>query len=310
MAFNPFHGFRKHKKKMFAIITIFVMFLFITSIGTGGRGDFLSRLEFWSNKRGRSGTEVATLDGNKIDAQELQTVQMKRRIANAFMRQLVLTAGDQLSASIQAKLKDMDPFMKPKVDEILRFRQSMMVHLMSNPQFAEFIINSLQRQLGEVDNLVKTMEMLKKDAEVEQLKRLRQMMLNDARLLGREMYFLGGYKRGEDLLDFQVWKWVADKRDITLTMDAVMDLIHQETYGVNVDEAREKLAKELINHWKIPESTSREALIDEYRVRIAQSFVLGAAPGLNDSVPSYVTPHEFYKFFRDNRTSVRASLLP
>src|SRR5262249_44310710 len=161
--------------------------------------------------------------------------------ANAFMRQLVMTAGEQLSASIQARLKDMDPFVKPKVDDILRFRQSMMVHLMSNPQFAEFVMNSLQRHLGELESLIKTMETLKKDAEVEQLKRLRQLLLNDVRLLGREMYFAGGYKRGEDLLDFQVWKWVADKRDISLTMDAVMDLIRQETYGVNVDEAREKL---------------------------------------------------------------------
>jgi hypothetical protein len=309
MAFNPFHGFRKHKKKAFAILTILCMFIFVLSSGLGGRGDLLNSLGMGSG-RSHSAPEVATLDGKKIDAQQLQMVRQQRQIANNFMRQLVLTAGDQLTAAIQAGIKDMDPFAKPKVEEILRFRQQMMVHAMSSPQLLQFIINSAQRQVGELDNLIKTMEMLKKDKEIDQLRRLRQMLMNDIRLLGRDMYFFGGYHRGEDLLDFLVWKWTADKLDINLTMDAVMDLIHQDTYGVNIDEAREKLAKDAIAHWKIGESTFRQALIDEYRVRIAQTVVLGAAPGLEDAAPSYVTPNEFYKFFRDNRTSVKANLLP
>src|SRR4051794_36911132 len=114
MAFNPFHGFRKHKKKAFAILTILCMFIFVLSSGLGGKADLLN-MTFFGGGRSRGATEVATIDGKKIDAQELQTVQMKRRVANAFMRQLVLAAGDQLSASIQARSKDMDPFMKPKV---------------------------------------------------------------------------------------------------------------------------------------------------------------------------------------------------
>src|SRR5438093_790858 len=104
MAFNPFHGFRKHKKKAFAILTIMCMFIFVLSSGLGGRGDFLGSLGMGSG-RGRGATDVATLDGKKIDAQDLQTVRERRLIANTYMRQLVLAAGDQLSASIQGRLK-------------------------------------------------------------------------------------------------------------------------------------------------------------------------------------------------------------
>ena len=36
MAFNPFHGFRKHKKKAFAILTIMCMFSFVACSGMTG----------------------------------------------------------------------------------------------------------------------------------------------------------------------------------------------------------------------------------------------------------------------------------
>src|SRR2546423_4124667 len=229
MAFNPFHGFRRHKKKAFAILTILCMFIFVLSSGLGGRGDLLNSLGMGSGDRRGRATEVAKLDGRKIDAQELQTVRDRRVIANVFMRQLVLAAGEQLSNAIQVRLKDMDLLAKPKVQEILQFRENMMPQLMSNPQFAGFLVNSLQQQLGEVENLIKTMEMLKKETDLDFLRRMRLMLLNDTRLLGHDMYFGGGYRRGEDLLDFEVWKWAADKRDIAVTKETLDDLIRQDT---------------------------------------------------------------------------------
>src|SRR5205823_4099667 len=91
---------------------------------------------------------------------------------------------------------------------------------------------------------------------------------------------------------------------------ALHDLINQDTYGVSVEEAGKKIEADLMTRFKTDVARIQDCLMDEYRVRIAQTYVLGAAPGLNDAAPSYVTPHEFYKFFRDNRTAVKAQLLP
>jgi hypothetical protein len=309
MAFNPFHGFRKHKKKAFAILTIMCMFIFVLSSGLGGKADLLN-MSFFGGRRGAGVTEVATLDGKKIDAQELRTVKERRQIANEYMRSLVFAAGEQLTTAIQARLKDLDPFAKQQIGQVLQFRQLLMGRPISSRQDLDLFFNLTQQGIDTVERVTRTMEAQKKDEDAEQLRRLRMMLQNDLRLIGRDMYFGGGWRRPEDLLDFLVWKWVADKRDINLTKDAVQDLIRQDTYGVNVEEASDKIAQGLMTRYKVNISNIQETLIDEYRVRIAQTAVLGAAPGLPDATPSYVTPYEFYKFFRDNRTTVRVNMLP
>src|SRR5262245_57296442 len=114
MAFNPFHGFRKHKKKAFAILTIMCMFIFVLSSGLGGKADLLN-MSFFGGRRGGAQAEIARIDGRKIDAQELKAVRERRQIANEYMRSLVLAAGEQLSMAIQVRLKDLDPFAKQQI---------------------------------------------------------------------------------------------------------------------------------------------------------------------------------------------------
>src|SRR5205807_1951120 len=61
MAFNPFHGFRKHQKVVFAALTIVCMLTFVLASGVGMAGDFFSELSRWLGGQRRSGTDVARL---------------------------------------------------------------------------------------------------------------------------------------------------------------------------------------------------------------------------------------------------------
>ena len=67
MAFNPFHTFRKHKKVMFAALTIICMGVFVLSFGPG---DIFQRFGF-SAKDQQGNEVVATLYGKKVTESDL-----------------------------------------------------------------------------------------------------------------------------------------------------------------------------------------------------------------------------------------------
>jgi hypothetical protein len=84
MAFNPFHGFRKHKKTIFAILTIICMFTFVLS-GGFGRGD---AFEWFLAKIGASskqGQVVCKLYGDKVYEGQLGERRRLREIANRYI---------------------------------------------------------------------------------------------------------------------------------------------------------------------------------------------------------------------------------
>ena len=83
MAFNPFRGFRKQQKVLFAILTIICMITFVLSSGMG-RGDALDTIVNWFGG-GKQGEVVTTLYGDKVHTNELGEQACQRRLANTFM---------------------------------------------------------------------------------------------------------------------------------------------------------------------------------------------------------------------------------
>src|SRR5256885_15828054 len=98
MAFNPFHGFRKHKKTIFAILTIICMFTFVLS-GGFGKGD---AFEWFLNKIGassRQGQVVCKLYGDKVYETQLSERSRSRLEANRYVRiALSFGSGETLKA--------------------------------------------------------------------------------------------------------------------------------------------------------------------------------------------------------------------
>src|SRR5207249_3428207 len=88
MAFNPFHSFRKHRKVVFAALTIVCMFTFILS-GVGGfRGsDPIERLLNVFGSTRHQGPLVVTLHGKKLYQSDLDRLRVGRQLANTLALQ-------------------------------------------------------------------------------------------------------------------------------------------------------------------------------------------------------------------------------
>src|SRR5262249_46437047 len=92
MAFNPFHGFRKHSKVIFAILTIICMITFILSFG---RGDFFEWIVGMIGAS-KKGDVVTTLYGDKVYETDVNKRYHARRNANLFL-QVAVRAGQQIA---------------------------------------------------------------------------------------------------------------------------------------------------------------------------------------------------------------------
>src|SRR5207253_7957013 len=95
MAFNPFHGFRRHSKWVFAGLVLLAMFSFVLS-ASGGLTN-ADPLAIFGNWLGRSrNPAMVTIYGQEFDARQIQQVQLNRRLANSFMDAAVATAQDNI----------------------------------------------------------------------------------------------------------------------------------------------------------------------------------------------------------------------
>jgi len=94
MAFNPFHGFRKHSKVIFAILTIICMITFILSFG---RGDFFEWIVGMVGAS-KKGEVVTTLYGDKVYDLDVNKREHARRDANVFLR-VAIARGQQIAVT-------------------------------------------------------------------------------------------------------------------------------------------------------------------------------------------------------------------
>src|SRR5262245_43416432 len=83
MAYNPFNIFRRNQKAIFAVLTVFIMFMFVLSSGLGGGADFFDWFPRWIG--GRGGEKLCKIDGDDITTKDLDKVRFKRVMANRFM---------------------------------------------------------------------------------------------------------------------------------------------------------------------------------------------------------------------------------
>ena len=81
MAFNPFHGFRRHQKKMFAALTIFCMFIFVLQSGMSG-GDWFTMFGDWIAGRTSGPKPQASLYGKDVEPGTVAKTQAMRVIAS------------------------------------------------------------------------------------------------------------------------------------------------------------------------------------------------------------------------------------
>ncbi|HEX5269046.1 MAG TPA: hypothetical protein VFW33_01100, partial [Gemmataceae bacterium] len=137
-----------------------------------------------------------------------------------------------------------------------------------------------------------------------------------------ELYF-GGVLTPDGLLDFQIWRKQADALNITLTDEDMRKAVNAEadsdvlTGDPNKDA--DKVALYLRGQFRTVEPKAvYNALREEFRVRMAKEVLLGSAGGARpatggglagNEVPGEGTPDEFWDYYKDNLTTLKATFL-
>jgi hypothetical protein len=320
MAFNPFHGFRKYRKMIFAIMTIVCMFIFVLSSGLGGRADLLNRT--FGGKSNPNTVEIATLNGKKIDRDRLGEIVNRRQLANFYMQSAVNSADRNILERILKRANDIP--MEDIRNDVTQMAHMKMATIADDPRFQQIRMQALiqyrfnpqtipqfvARLKSHIDRLVTA----KRDDDADLLKVMQRMCLRDlaqsTETMG-ELYFPGTLRSTDDVLDFLVWLTVADQRGIKLNAALVKQLVKDETLNELTDEDSISIQQRISKSSKLMKSPEDllEALGDEFRVRIAQAAVMGQSRS-RSVTPAYVTPHEFLSYFRDVRKTIRVAMLP
>jgi hypothetical protein len=148
-----------------------------------------------------------------------------------------------------------------------------------------------------------------------------------------ELYFGGHYPfRTDELLDFLIWKHQADRMGIELTEADVIREVNQATGNQNVLDPEQSFERnDVVLRFATPADRQRQArpgatasdllqaLRDEFRVQMAREALIGHGAGVrafrNEAEPVRVspaaaTPDQFLQYFRDQRTTLKATFLP
>jgi hypothetical protein len=317
MAFHPLRTFQKHRKAFLAGITIMTMFIFVFSFSATRGGDFFSFVSQLVGAENRRYPTAAVLYGKKIDVYKLQQVQERRALANNFIEQAVQVAHKNVEQKLREATAKWEPGLQREVTQVL---QSRLIRdlMMRNPQFAAQLQPT--EVLAQIRQGQTTLNFLRQDL-------LEKKKADEANLVAQLMnvleyesqrwqrpgeYYFGGSNRVDSTLDFMIWQHEADRLGVRLTREDIRDETDRETLRVLRSEQSRDIVQMVLGGGRRGYSAQdlRDALGEEFRVRIARAAVLGYDPGAYTQIPSAVTPHEFYDYFLRTRTEVSVALLP
>ncbi len=338
MAFHPFRTFRKHKKVMFALLTIMCMLTFVLCAGYSARQEFFGKLltdlisliyqERWAppvlcvalvlvallsfftarkqDDTTRSVTYYATAGGAVL-------------LAVAVAVGIFLTREGKGAVTLYGKTVP-----EKTIAEVARKREIAKEVLTAAVKLgAEEIYNESRNAAGQ-----------KPGAELIQL-RIYQKQQRLARADWHNLYYFSSKEPGENKLDYLVWQHQADLLGITLTNAAIDAEVRR--YTADTADMR-KVLSQLTHSYRVQDVYA--ALRDEFRLRIAQETLLGfemaideeklsdfrtispferekfmkarQSPGLTipEKVPEPFAPFDFWTYYRHNLTSYHVAFLP
>ncbi|HBI45463.1 MAG TPA: hypothetical protein DDY78_21805 [Planctomycetales bacterium] len=320
MAFNPFNTFRKHQKVIFAVLTIICMFVFILQFG---KGDIT---HLFSGAGQGKGEKVVTLYGRDLYTNDLTGISNSRQLANEFIFTALIAA--QTDAN-----KDIEDYKPENADEADKRLQVLSVGRRERYRDArgpEDLIRITRQSLTEIDalrHLSAPVDNSRRNRAFDDLSLIYRFEFFQMMLSSSPFYFGGGVKP-QELLDFEIWKHQADKLGIVLTKaDTRRALAHEAAnHGLPADPGGSWKDEPIFKEWfagrarqnkgPVPEDIVVKAVQDEFRVMIAKELVAGRAAGVpgvaevEHSAPNLVTPYDFWKFYRNNRTTIKAVFLP
>ena len=301
MAYNPFDFFRKNTKIIMAVITIFIMFMFVLSFG---QGDFFQAIPRWLARWSNSGDSVAKIAGSRITTTDLGEVSQRRMMADQVMtvaaenelRALGLNLSGPLK-KLRDKYTDQDKaqqqqMMPPERQEV-SFRLLSLFQELAQVESNGQVVNG-QAALDEVARIEagpKTANDDKDaaiairgfgDALIRSVSRGMAAVNPKAEAPNREArYFTNQPNESlRDRFNFKLWLKKADQLGIRYTNDDVLQIVQDEfpNFPVSKDLSFDAIINGVVtkyNNREYNRNTVLEALGDEFRVRAAQTAVLG-----------------------------------
>lgn len=301
MAFNPFHRFRKHQKVIFAALTILCMLTFVLAGSMSGIGNWLEEMPYWFGGSSKRNPAVANIYGQDVRAMEMNRLYRVRQMTNRFMDDATMSARTRPVQEAEAPIKKWtDTKNKQYLEQILQFYFQI-------PQYGDQLLAQLAGRLQQEGKKTEA-------AQVQNLKNALQVYLEKSARAQRgekgEMFFGATDKYDvERLVDFLIWRHEADRLGIQLTPEAVSQLVSQELDKQLTNNDLGIIEQRLRREFGVSSEEFLAGLADEFRVRIAQSTLLGQEPGLK-RVREGIPPYEVWQWYRENFTWGNYTLLP
>lgn len=316
MAFHPFQSFRKRQKTLLAILTIFVMFIFILSYGKGDAFEWLmSKIGVGRGRKDKA--EVTTLYNKTVTVGDLQELFQNRRLADEFMRRATASIYVNPLRLMQGQpLPGLDDLQQVRVAGLWREADFDFIrYFRGEPDFVDFA--RFRR------GLFKFKAELAKDNKPDAAKAVQHIINGTAPMTYRGSTYFGGSLDTDDLLDFMIWRQQADRLGIVLTDADLKDRVnHEADKDVLTGDPRADQPKVSdlfqFSFSGITADKVYDALRDEFRVRMAREAILGHTPGLrgevtagpgSNAVAAGSTPEQFWEFYKDRRTELRVAFL-
>jgi len=350
MAFNPLKSLRKHNKTFFAVMLIVCMFVFILQFGAG---DIFSRGMGWFGSFRERGSLLTSLHGTSIYQADVGSLERQRTMASDFLIMVHVRAMQQAE---QENFKIFD-----KIEGIARqqaiqraqgnrsnrqmmenFRRQMEARGQFSPELQQ-LIKSPEQKLVEIREDLAALNLhfgtggagLKPEeqrAVGELIAALQFEAWSIDPKRATDIFFFGGSKKTDDLLDFWLWRYQADRLGIQLTDTDVLKALANDCNGRQIvpvnkpfgisPEVQFFLANEPQNRRGQLGFTAQDllkALNDEFRMVMAKEALLGLeagyrayrglTAGINHS-PAAPTPDQFLNYYRHNLTRLGVAFLP
>ena len=305
MAFNPFEAFRKNSKALLAVLTIFIMFLFVLSSGGGGGGDFFDWVSRQFGGKDSRGAKMGEIDGEDYYEIPLNEIRQQRAAANLFMLRALYHADVMLVSQIEADLKNnliRNAAVREELAKVAGDHESILKRSVAVRDFGG---GPTTVSPGELANAARRManstQLNERDhaAEIRNLHRAEKVYSRSeaALLAGRDgLYFVEiPNKNSEHALLYLMILKEADRLELHFTEDDVKKLLHEETDGVlDNEEVARKVDAAVRQDYKLSADKVLAAIGNEYRMRTMLAIMRGSR-----TRPDAQTPFEMFEYYKD-----------
>lgn len=312
MAYNPFDFFRRNQKLFFGGLTILVMFMFILSFG---QGDFFSQASQWIGQWQTHGDTLAVIDGSTIKKSQVDDVSSTRGLANGYMLNVASRSLLAARNTAEAEAIGATPDLAQQLSGAVRgIEQRLQTRLTGDDLAAAR--QDMALMAGRLNEMAKNPPRKEDKAKLEAVQKFAEAALGElARRASGDrgeggIYFANQPNRTDrDRLEFLLWKKKADKLGIRYTREDVERLVAAEFPAQTAADLKKLADEASAGHGKKTTTELFDALADEFRVRAAQTAVMGVGAVRDPSGRVPGSTHERYQQYVKDTTVTKYTFL-